>query len=296
MAIQLLDAAGNSIPLKFMQFSGGERHVQFDEATLNSLHGTVFIRARISCSNDLMDYLLLENILLNQNLTINLEIPYFPYARQDRVCAVGQAFSLDVITRLLSINANQKAGAGKQGKVTVWDCHSDVTTALLSANTSFTEVMNISPLEIIQQSTELCSLLKDEKAVLICPDKGAKVRTQMIADGINQKRQQPITTIQCDKKRDPASGKILGLEVHATDLSGLTAIITDDICDGGATFIEIAKELRQLNCSKIVLYVTHGIFSKGTEVFDGLIDQIFTSDSLLQQPTNNVSVIAFASN
>lgn len=28
MAIQLLDAARNEIPVKFTQFSGGERHVQ----------------------------------------------------------------------------------------------------------------------------------------------------------------------------------------------------------------------------------------------------------------------------
>lgn len=62
------------------------------------------------------------------------------------------------------------------------------------------------------------------------------------------------------------TGKILGTHVHATDLSGLTAVITDDICDGGATFIGIAKELRRLNCHKVVLYVTHGIFSKGIEV------------------------------
>ncbi len=85
-----------------------------------------------------------------------------------------------------------------------------------------------------------------------------------------------------------------GTHVHATDLSGLTAVITDDICDGGATFIGIAKELRRLNCHKVVLYVTHGIFSKGTEVFDGLLDQLFTSDSFPQQPSDKISVIAFA--
>ncbi|MCZ4141643.1 ribose-phosphate pyrophosphokinase, partial [Escherichia coli] len=94
--------------------------------------------------------------------------------------------------------------------------------------------------------------------------------------------------------RDPVTGKILGTHVHATDLSGLTAVITDDICDGGATFIGIAKELRRLNCHKVVLYVTHGIFSKGIEVFNGLLDQLFTSDSFPQQPSDKISVIAFA--
>lgn len=137
MAIQVLDAVRNEIPVKFTQFSGGERHVQIDETTLGSLSGKVLIRAKMASSHDVMDYLLLENILLTQGLIIDLEIPYFPYARQDRICAVGQAFSLDVMTKLLNINADKKAG--KQGKITVWDCHSEVTTALLAANTSFSE-------------------------------------------------------------------------------------------------------------------------------------------------------------
>ncbi len=59
-------------------------------------------------------------------------------------------------------------------------------------------------------------------------------------------------------------------------------------------FIGIAKELRRLNCHKVVLYVTHGIFSKGIEVFNGLLDQLFTSDSFPQQPSDKISVIAFA--
>ena len=45
----------------------------------------------MASSHDVMDYLLLENILLTQGLTIDLEVPYFPYARQDRICAVGHA-------------------------------------------------------------------------------------------------------------------------------------------------------------------------------------------------------------
>ncbi|ELO6156289.1 hypothetical protein QVL04_005301, partial [Escherichia coli] len=165
---------------------------------------------------------------------------------------------------------------------------------LLAANTSFSEVVNVSSVDIIAKSEALSTLLKEEKTILICPDKGAKARTQMVADAFNLERKQPITIVQCDKKRDPVTGKILGTHVHATDLSGLTAVITDDICDGGATFIGIAKELRRLNCHKVVLYVTHGIFSKGIEVFDGLLDQLFTSDSFPQKPSDKISVIAFA--
>jgi ribose-phosphate pyrophosphokinase len=99
--------------------------------------------------------------------------------------------------------------------------------------------------------------------------------------------------IHCEKQRDPSTGKISTTTVNSPDLTGKTAVITDDICDGGATFIGIAKQLRSLNCQNIILYVTHGIFSKGLIVFDGLIDQVFTSSSLVQVEPTQLNIINF---
>ena len=71
--------------------------------------------------------------------------------------------------------------------------------------------------------------------------------------------------------------------VHADDLTGKYAVIIDDICDGGGTFIPIAKELKAKGCRKVVLYVTHGAFTKGTQVlFENGIDEIFTTNSFDQ--------------
>ncbi|AXI04151.1 phosphoribosyltransferase family protein [Aquirhabdus parva] len=292
MSIQVIAKNGTIVPIKFLQFSGGERHVQIAEAEFNSLNGNVTVRARMQSSNDVMDYVLLENVLLDAGCTIDLEIPYFPYARQDRVCATGQAFSLNIMTRLLNINASGET-AGLQRSIKVWDCHSQVTTRLLRENTHFAHVTNISPAEIIQQSNTLLSILQEEKTVLICPDQGAKQRTKLIADSLNL-TDAASRIIYCEKKRDPATGKILNAKVNATDLTGYTAVITDDICDGGATFIGIAQELRKLNCKTIILYVTHGIFSRGLGVFSGLIDQIFTTDSFPQEPSDLLNVINFS--
>jgi ribose-phosphate pyrophosphokinase len=55
-------------------------------------------------------------------------------------------------------------------------------------------------------------------------------------------------------------------------------LIVDDICDGGRTFIELAKVLRPLTNGSIFLYVTHGIFSQGLDVFKGVIDHIYTAN------------------
>jgi ribose-phosphate pyrophosphokinase len=59
-------------------------------------------------------------------------------------------------------------------------------------------------------------------------------------------------------------------------------IIVDDICDGGRTFIELAKVLKSNKVKNITLFVTHGIFSKGVDaLFENGIDNIITTDTRL---------------
>ncbi len=292
MSIQIQDRNKVKVEFKIMQFAGGERHVQFDATQLQQLKYDVFVQARIQNSQDLMDYLLIENVLLNQGLSIDLEIPYFPYARQDRICATGQAFSLDIMTKLLNLNAEQFPQ--QRRSITVWDAHSAVTEKLLHENTLFLNIENVQPSDIILQSNALTEILKAENTVLICPDAGAKHRTQHIANVINGLRQREIEIIYCDKKRNPETGKIMNSHVNASDLTGKVAVITDDICDGGATFKGIAEELKKLNCEHVVLYVTHGIFSKGFQVFEGLVDQIFTTNSIKQTEHEKLTVINFS--
>lgn len=294
MSIQIQDRNKAKVEFKIMQFAGGERHVQFDATQLQQLKDGVFVQAHIQNSQDLMDYLLIENVLLNQGLSIDLEIPYFPYARQDRICATGQAFSLDIMTKLLNLNAEQFPQ--QRRSITVWDAHSAVTEKLLHENTHFLNIENVQPSDIILQSSQLTEILKAENTVLICPDAGAKNRTRHIADVINDLRNSEIEIIYCDKKRNPETGKIMNSHVNATDLTGKVAVITDDICDGGATFKGIGEELKKLNCEHVVLYVTHGIFSKGFQVFEGLVDQVFTSNSIPQTEHEKLTVINFSAN
>ena len=261
MNIQIELNNESSIPLKILSFSGGEQHVQISEVK-NRVTG-VNIRASVRSANDLMSLLLVENALrqrYGEALKINLELPYLPYARQDRVCALGQAFSLEVMARLLEqMRLNQ---------LVVWDCHSDIGLALTGAS-------NISPATIIQTDSELAALLREESTVLICPDQGAVGRCRDIQETLNL-----APFVQCRKHRNPSTGHIGHVEVISSDLAGKTVVITDDICDGGRTFIQLAQQLRQKQVEHIVLYVTHGIFSRGLAVFDGLIDQIVTTNSL----------------
>ncbi len=276
MNIILKTFSGENIDASFFQFSGGERHVQLgqlpDEPKFVAL-------AAIQNSNDLVDLLLLKNALDNayeETVELSIELPYLPYARQDRVCAPGQAFSLQLMADLLkSLNAND---------LVVWDCHSDKGLELTGAK-------NVRPTEIINASAELTQLLKAEDTVLVCPDKGAVGRCKDIQRGLGI-----AAMIRCEKRRDPATGKITHTEVLSGDLSGKCAVITDDICDGGFTFIKIAEQLKAKNVERVVLYVTHGIFSKGLDVFEGLIDEIYTTSSFTTQTGSNLKRISYTYN
>jgi ribose-phosphate pyrophosphokinase len=57
-------------------------------------------------------------------------------------------------------------------------------------------------------------------------------------------------------------------------------IIIDDICDGGRTFIELAKVIKEQTDKPIYLVVTHGIFSGGFEKLSDVLDGIFCTNSV----------------
>jgi ribose-phosphate pyrophosphokinase len=266
------------IKVNTFNFSAGEVHIQLEQLPKQQPK-SIYLRAEIFNSDDLIALLLTHNALINhyqKPLNLHLEIPYFPYARQDRVCAVSQAFSLEVIAKLINDLTPTS--------LTVWDAHSPITQAL-------TQAMYIPQHDIIMQSLPLLAYIQQQNAVLVCPDKGARDKCLEVKNKFSIKHM-----IEAKKTRDANTGMITDTQLVCDDLSGKTAIIIDDICDGGRTFIEIAKRLKQKRVERVILYVTHGIFSKGLDVFNGLIDEIFTTNSLTQTQDKRVHVIKYDSN
>lgn len=283
--IEIETNTGNTISIKTMEFAGGERHIVVDtkadlEKSGIALPEFLIVRARIASSNDLMDLMLACNALKAEyNTPLKLEIPYFPYARQDRVCAPGQAFSLNVMTNMVRSIVPKK--------IAVWDVHSHETVTRLWA-------INLTPGLMIRSILDakirdrLTDMLHYDNLVVVCPDHGAEKRCHDVAELIN------ADMITCIKERDPTNGRIIRHDVPDVDLTGKTAFIIDDICDGGATFIGIAQQLKKLGATKVVLWVTHGIFSKGIDVLTSSgIDWICTTNSRPVENHPAVHVIPF---
>lgn len=244
-------------------FSGGEEHIRFGTEPADDIE-TIKITVKLTDSSSILKLILAVDALRRKygpKVSIELISPYFPYARQDRVCVEGEALGAHVMANLINTLGFDQ--------VTIWDAHSDVSPALLN------NVTNIPQGVIIERHAELAQRLRDKKLTLVSPDAGATKKTQNVAKFFGG----GIEVMQADKVRDLKTGEITHTSIHG-DVANKDVLIVDDICDGGRTFIELAKVLKEKQCGSISLYVTHGIFSKGIEVFNGVIDNIYTTDSI----------------
>jgi ribose-phosphate pyrophosphokinase len=253
----LVSSGNRWLKYKTFLFSGGEVSVKLTpEETSFEPSSKFYIDAHITNSNQVMELVLLKDALDRTygNPTIHLTCPYLPYARQDRVCAPGESLSLRVFCDIInSLNF---------ASVTVKDVHSDVALALLN------NVVHYPVDELIGNTIH--DVYRTNKPVLVAPDAGARKKVLKVAQRYN------LPMISADKVRDVNTGEITGTVVHSDDLGNQQVLVVDDICDGGRTFVELAKVLSQKTSGKLYLYVTHGIFSQGLDKLLDWYDTIYS--------------------
>lgn len=240
---------GVLIPYRLLQFSGGELHVQLDTSNYIEDRDEAFelnIETKQYPMTLMTELSLLRNALQKVfPITIDyLTLPYVPYGRQDRVCSEGDAFSLEVFAKQLN--------ALEFDKVFITDPHSDVTPALIKNCTV------ISQLDIMI----INSRFLDQYSHVVSPDAGAYKKVQGIAGYFNKE------VIPCLKTRDTSTGRLSNTVVITQEVKEPVQriLVLDDICDGGGTFVPLAQKLKEAYPDvEIDLFVTHGIFSKGTQ-------------------------------
>ena len=250
-------------------FSGGEVQIKVPEDMPRV--GVFDIHVKILNAKDIMALILTMSVLKPDTHSFgdtveylhNLHIHYFPYARQDREMVPGEAISMQVMAQMINIIGFNS--------VHVWDIHNEDTLKY---------IMNYKH----KPQEDFTVQLLGNYAAVVSPDKGALPKVQRLLDTWYRSNHYSAKDLLVGNKvRDPANGKITHTEVDFSystgSIEGKDILIVDDICDGGRTFIELAKVLRTYSPKSIDLYVTHGIFSAGLSVFDGLIDNIYTTDS-----------------
>jgi ribose-phosphate pyrophosphokinase len=253
---------------------GGEPHVKWKGENLQGLNAHLL--ARINSANDLLSTLAITDSFKRQKSQIEITIPYWPGARQDRVSSYGECLTAKIYTDIIN--------AQNYKRVNIIDPHSDVTPALLNN-------CNILPIRHIIQK-----IVRENKYdTIIIPDAGASKK--MFSYYFPQEEdRRGLNFVQCLKIRDILTGKLSGFKVCDSINYGAHCLIVDDVADGCGTFIGLADKLwgtgYSFGIGKLGLYCTHGIFSKGTECLFkqetereswNPFDEVFTTNSIRDQ-------------
>ena len=248
--------------IEYISFPGGERHVRLPAEQLAAAQDTAWtIEARVYTPAEIMDLLLASDALrrvIPVGSTLCLAMPYVPYARQDRVALDGEPLSAAVFCTLIN--------AMNFDAVEIWDPHSDVTPALLK-NVRIRSTKTLMDTTFSEKGMQ--HLLTN--CAFVAPDVGARKRVAALAKLFG------TDVVFADKKRDPATGKLSGAQVLG-DVPARPLLVVDDICDGGGTFLELARVLREKTDQPLYLYVTHGLFTKGLAALKGCYDGVFTAN------------------
>ena len=266
--LNLVDLANSDIKYKISRFPDGQQSITLDmvDADLpNKI--TVSITSRLNSFKDL-EIIISANQALREFSyveNVKLNVPYFLGARSDRKFEAGTSNYLKTVICPI-INAQNYS------RVTVLDPHSDVLEACLNnyhkhnnhrlVKDALTKIDNKDGAQ-----SRIC---------LVSPDAGAYKKIFDVA-----KEFKIDNIITASKVRDIKTGKILRTEIPTLDQhNDIKYVIIDDICDGGRTFIELAKAIKGSRpTAKIYLVVTHGIFSAGFKELSRNFEHIYTTNS-----------------
>lgn len=260
------------IPFQTFRFSGGEMHFRLTMSELlgvdmrSGTPGGLTIVAKLRNGDDVMRLLMARDAIARScgaDYPVRLTMAYTPYARQDRVCNEGEALAVSVFANLINGLAFRE--------VTILDPHSDVTPALIR------NVSIVKQRRLVELAVAAGLIPGFETLLVVAPDIGAMKKI----------RELPGEKVVCDKIRRLEDGKILGIKIADGNPAGRDCLIVDDICDGGRTFVETAKALKDAGARSVKLFVTHGIFSAGLDELRRHLDGIITTDSWCDAGTDD---------
>lgn len=269
----------SEIKYKIYKFPDGQQNIElFTSDWAYKEDSIVQIKSRLNNFNDLELIIATNACLRNLKVKeVHLFTPYFLGSRSDRDFTEGRGgnnYLKDVICPIIN-SLNFKT-------VTCIDPHSDVLEACIKGfRKRDNELLTSFALHGIYGSLSFKTNVELNNFILVSPDAGASKKIYKLAEQIGYEGD----IITCSKDRD-IDGKLTRtiVPLNFTELEK-DFIIIDDICDGGATFINIAKEIkdnlidRYKTKQKIYLTVTHGIFSKSFGELSQYFDNIYCTNS-----------------
>jgi ribose-phosphate pyrophosphokinase len=242
-------------------FSDGEIQINIEE----SIRGyDVFIVQSTSqpVNENLMELLIMIDAVKRASArTVNVVMPYYGYARQDR-----KARSREPITAKLVANLLETAGATR---VIALDLHAPQIQGFFDILIDhLLAVPLISDYFLKESGIDL------QNVIVVSPDHGGVTRARKMADRLKA----PIAII--DKRRPrPNVAEVMNI---VGNVEGKTAIIIDDIIDTAGTISIAASALIQSGAKEVYACCTHPVLSGPAvqRINDSVIKELIVTNSI----------------
>ncbi|MGI6784721.1 MAG: ribose-phosphate diphosphokinase [Aminivibrio sp.] len=228
---------------KHYRFSDGEIGLSIDE----SVRGADVFLIQPTCNpvnENLMElFIMLDALKRASAYRINVVIPYFGYARQDRKSKPRDPISAKLMANLLT-----EAGADR------------VITADLHAGQiqGFFDI----PVDHLTGMPLLASYFKENVApglsaplVVVAPDVGGMVRARKFAGHLK------ADLAVVDKRRSHEAANFCEVMDVIGDVEGKTVVMVDDIIDTAGTICNAAALIKERGAVKVFACATHGVLS-----------------------------------
>ncbi|MCA1032837.1 ribose-phosphate diphosphokinase [Bacillus timonensis] len=219
------------------QFSDGEIQINIEES-IRGCDVYVIQSTSAPVNEHLMELLIMIDALKRASAkTINIVMPYYGYARQDR-----KARAREPITAKLVANLLETAGADR---VITLDLHAPQIQGFFDI--LIDHLMGVPILAEYFESKNL------QDIVIVSPDHGGVTRARKLADRLKA----PIAII--DKRRPrPNVAEVMNI---VGNIEGKTAILIDDIIDTAGTITLAANALVENGASEVFACCTHPVLS-----------------------------------
>jgi len=219
------------------EFSDGEIQINIEE----SIRGCDVYVVQSTCSpvnKHIMELLIMIDALKRASArSINIVMPYYGYARQDR-----KARAREPITAKLVANLLETSGADR---VITLDLHAPQIQGFFDV-----------PIDHLQGVPILSDYFKEkhlDDIIIVSPDHGGVTRARKMADRLGA----PIGII--DKRRPrPNVAEVMNI---VGEIKGKTAILIDDIIDTAGTITLAANALVENGAKEVYACCTHPVLS-----------------------------------
>lgn len=270
LAEKIANAYGEPLgEVNYQQFSDGEMSPFIAESVRG--HEVFLIQSTFAPADNLMELLLMVDAAKRASASsINVVIPYFGYARQDRKDKPRVAIAAKLIANLISA-----AGATR---IMACDLHADQIQGFFDI-----------PVDHLDGSYIFVPYLKSLKLddiMFASPDVGGIKRARQFAKYFNAE------LAVCDKFRKEAN-KIESMRLIG-EVEGKDVVLVDDLIDTAGTICKAAALLKEKGAKSVRAVCTHAVLSGNAyeNIENSVLEEVAVSDTIpLKKTASKIKVL-----